>query len=125
MPVRYGLAAAAAACLVGGLAFAETPPSPDTSGPPAAGEAAAPADQGQPPAAPPPADQGQAPAAAPMAAPGDQAAPAATGPESSAQVAQPGTQVVASQPVPDTPDNRSKYGAPLSRAGKHTKAAGN
>ncbi|MBV9995109.1 MAG: hypothetical protein JO127_07840 [Caulobacteraceae bacterium] len=124
MPVRYGLAAAAAACLVGGLAFAETPPSPDASSPPAAGEPAAPADQSQPPAAP--ADQGQAPAAAPMSAPADQStAPAATGAESSAQVAQAGTQVVASQPVPDTPDNRAKYGAPLSHAGKHTKPAGN
>jgi hypothetical protein len=34
-------------------------------------------------------------------------------------------QVVASPPVPDTPENRAKYGRPLSNAGKHSKPAGN
>jgi hypothetical protein len=34
-------------------------------------------------------------------------------------------QVIASQPVPDTPANRAKYGKPLSRAGKRTAPAGN
>jgi len=31
----------------------------------------------------------------------------------------------AMQPIPDTPDNRAAYGAPLSNAGKRTNAAGN
>ena len=31
---------------------------------------------------------------------------------------------VASPPVPDTPENRAKYGAPMSNGGRHTKAAG-
>ena len=32
---------------------------------------------------------------------------------------------VTNGPVPDTPENRAKYGAPLSRAGKMTAARGN
>jgi hypothetical protein len=36
-----------------------------------------------------------------------------------------GTQVIASQPVPDTPANRAQYGKPMSRAGKRTAPAGN
>jgi hypothetical protein len=36
-----------------------------------------------------------------------------------------GNQVIASQPVPDTPANRRAYGAPLSHAGKHTAPRGN
>jgi len=35
-----------------------------------------------------------------------------------------GTQVTANAPIPDTPENRAKYGQPLSRAGKRTAAAG-
>jgi hypothetical protein len=34
-------------------------------------------------------------------------------------------QVVTNGPIPDTPANRAKYGKPLSRAGKHSKPAGN
>lgn len=34
-------------------------------------------------------------------------------------------QVISNGPVPDTPENRAKYGAPMSRAGKRTAAAGN
>lgn len=33
--------------------------------------------------------------------------------------------MVTNGPVPDTPENRAKYGAPLSRAGKMTAARGN
>jgi hypothetical protein len=33
--------------------------------------------------------------------------------------------VVTNGPVPDTPDNRARYGGPMSRAGKHTTPAGN
>lgn len=35
------------------------------------------------------------------------------------------TMTVTNGPVPDTPENRAKYGAPLSRAGKMTAARGN
>jgi len=52
------------------------------------------------------------------------AAPAAT--TAGADVAATaGTQVIASAPVPDTPENRAKYGGPMSHAGKHTQAKGN
>jgi hypothetical protein len=124
--LRYGLAAAAAACLLGGVAVADTPPAPtDNAAPPPAAspdQTAAP-DQTAPPeqAAPaPPAsasDQGASMQNAPAAS--------ATGTESSAQVAEGGPQVIAGQPVPDTPDNRAKYGQPLSHAGKHTAPSGN
>jgi hypothetical protein len=33
--------------------------------------------------------------------------------------------VVANAPVADTPENRAKYGQPMSHAGRHTRAAGN
>jgi hypothetical protein len=32
---------------------------------------------------------------------------------------------VTNGPVPDTPENRAKYGPPMSHAGKHSKPAGN
>ncbi len=35
------------------------------------------------------------------------------------------TTVVANAPIPDTPENRAKYGAPMSNAGKRTAARGN
>ena len=35
------------------------------------------------------------------------------------------TRVVTNGPVPDTPENRARYGQPLSRAGKRTAPAGN
>jgi len=33
--------------------------------------------------------------------------------------------VVSNAPIPDTPENRAKYGQPMSRAGKRTKPIGN
>jgi hypothetical protein len=50
------------------------------------------------------------------------AAPAAGGYAANTSFTQ---QTVAMAPVPDTPANRAKYGGPMSRAGKHTKPAGN
>ena len=50
------------------------------------------------------------------------AAPAAT---SSATAASVTTTMVSNGPVPDTAENRAKYGQPLSRAGKRTAARGN
>jgi len=34
-------------------------------------------------------------------------------------------QTVTNGPIPDTPENRAKYGAPMSRAGKRTAPVGN
>ena len=34
-------------------------------------------------------------------------------------------QVITNGPVPDTPENRARYGGPMSRAGRHTTPAGN
>ena len=36
-----------------------------------------------------------------------------------------GANVVTNGPVPDTAENRAKYGKPMSNAGKHSKPAGN
>jgi hypothetical protein len=99
--VRYGIAAAAAACLLSGVAVANA----DTP----MGAQSAPADQST---MPPSADQ-SAPAAATSSA------------DTSAKVNAAGVTVIASQPVPDTPANRAAYGQPLSRAGKHTAPRGN
>jgi hypothetical protein len=93
---------ATAACLIGATAYAQT----DNSQPPQ------PAPQSSMPA-----DQGPAPA--------DQAAPTGGAANASATVDSNGVQVIASQPVPDTPANRAAYGQPLSRAGKRTAPKGN
>jgi hypothetical protein len=108
---QASLALAAAALLVGGAVYAA---GSDMS--PNANADAATQDSSQ--------AQTQAPATQdqpPMNSP-DTGAQAQTGvaANTSAQV-----QVIASQPVPDTPENRAKYGQPLSRAGRHTKPAGN
>lgn len=52
-------------------------------------------------------------------------APAAGAPTERAPAASAGTDLVSNGPVPDTPENRAKYGRPLSHAGRMTKAAGN
>ena len=95
--IRYALAAAAAS-LIGGLAYAQDmsqgAPAADTS------------------AAPPSADT------APVAATGVRR-------ETSATVNGQTVVVVSNAPIPDTPANRAKYGQPLSRAGKRTKPIGN
>ncbi|MDR3510048.1 MAG: hypothetical protein P4L73_00300 [Caulobacteraceae bacterium] len=107
---RYVLAASAAICLIAGVAAAQT-----TAGTP------------QPPndASVTPTGQGAPLPAAERAPPADSSAAAPTivgGP------IPPGANVqyvhVASPPVPDTPENRAKYGAPMSHAGRRTKAAG-
>ncbi len=62
----------------------------------------------------------------PTTAPADMNAPTGAAANTSATVdATTGVQVIASQPVPDTPANRAAYGQPLSRAGKRTAPAGN
>jgi hypothetical protein len=104
MPLaRYALAAAAA-CLIGGVAVAQPAPS----------------DNAQPPANPPATSDQTPPPAQPAATaqPPSQTTEAPTG-------AAANTSATAGAPVPDTPANRAKYGQPLSRAGKRTKPAGN
>jgi hypothetical protein len=54
-----------------------------------------------------------------------QVAPAAGAPTERAPAAIAGTDLITNGPVPDTPENRSKYGQPLSHAGKMTRPAGN
>ena len=56
---------------------------------------------------------------------GRQRAPTGGAANASATVDASGTQVIASQPVPDTRANRAAYGQPLSHAGKRTAPKGN
>jgi hypothetical protein len=99
MPLVRTALIATAACLLGAAAYAQ------------------PTDQA------PPASLSQ-PAPAPSS---DMSTPAPTGAaaNTSATMNASGVQVIASQPVPDTPANRAAFGQPLSHAGKHTKPAGN
>jgi hypothetical protein len=52
-------------------------------------------------------------------------APAAGAPTERAPSASAGTDVVSNGPIPDTAQNRARYGQPLSHAGKASKPAGN
>lgn len=120
--IKHLLAAAAVSALMTGAALAQDAPAmppADTAASPeaAAADAAAPAD-----AASTSADTAVNPGAAP-------AAGAATTPVSSpadstmAKAGDPG--VTTNGPVPDTAENRAKYGKPLSNAGKRSAAKGN
>jgi hypothetical protein len=115
MPLVRTALIATAACLIGAAAYAQ--PATTDQASPASGQMAP--DNSATAA---PADQSAPATSADMSAP-----PAQTGAASntSATVGANGTQVIASQPVPDTPANRAAFGAPLSHAGKHTKPAGN
>jgi hypothetical protein len=52
-------------------------------------------------------------------------APAAGAPTERTPSASAGADLVSNGPIPDTPQNRAKYGQPLSHAGKLSKPAGN
>ncbi|HVN01926.1 MAG TPA: hypothetical protein VMT68_17130 [Caulobacteraceae bacterium] len=106
MPLVRTALMATAACLISATAYAQTASDPPTS-PQTSPDTTATA-----PDAPPPSDMN-----------GQGAAPTGSPANASATVAG-GVQVVASQPVPDTPANRAAFGQPLSRAGKRTKPAG-
>jgi len=119
--LRYALAATVAACLSGGVAAAQTAP-------PVAG-AAPPISQSQPAVAAPPVSTPAvtAPAAADSAT---QASARTTEPPNAlvtvtTDAAGVRHMLITSPPVPDTPENRARYGRPLSNAGEHTQAAGN
>ncbi|HXQ14797.1 MAG TPA: hypothetical protein VN814_09265 [Caulobacteraceae bacterium] len=116
MPLVRSALIATAACLLGAAAYAQ-PTTTDKTAPPAASS-----DMN----AAPPANAGPAPDAMPStgAMPATTAQTGAAA-NTSATVDANGTQVIASQPVPDTPANRAAYGQPLSHAGKHTAPKGN
>lgn len=138
MKLTYLATATAAVALLGGAAYAQQPqpqkgPTPgsvtgDWNG------AHAPSDDKQyqekvtvplgATADPSATAQAATPAAepAPAATSGDVTATAATDTTSNASFT---TTTVTNGPVPDTAENRAKYGQPLSRAGKRTAARGN
>lgn len=145
MKLTHLVAATAAVALLGGAAYAQQPqpqkgPTPgsvtgDWNG------AHSPPDDKQyqekvtVPVGAPPADTTAAPATEEPAPPAAEesadatttttdvaAAPAATTAAANASFT---NMTVTNGPVPDTPENRAKYGAPLSRAGKMTAARGN
>jgi hypothetical protein len=87
-----------------GAALAQDPSSPAGASPPPA-SSTAPADNSTDPSAP--AQATQAP------------------PASSQSPAGPVVEHVTNGPVPDTPDNRARYGAPMSNGGQTTAPAGN
>jgi hypothetical protein len=112
--LRYALAASVAACFAGGVAAAQSPPTP-----PPASNATPPASPNQPaPTTSTPTDN-----ATPVNAP----SPAPAGSNVPVTVDANGVRhmLITSPTVPDTPENRAKYGPPMSNAGRRTQAAGN
>lgn len=114
MKISHLVTAASALALLGGAAMAQTAATqpPVNPMPGQAGAAATDPTMGA-------ATSGAA--ATDMTAPGAASATAA-GSNVSATVT---TTTVTNGPVADTPENRAKYGQPLSRAGKRTAAKGN
>jgi hypothetical protein len=149
MPLVRAALIATAACLIGAAAYAQ-PATGDATSP--AGDPSTQQSPQTPPTGNPPAQTGSsdmnaggsmngqsAAPATPDTTAGAPASPDASG--SSNMNAAPtgaaantsanvttdanGTQVIASQPVPDTPANRKAYGSPLSMTGKRTAPVGN
>jgi hypothetical protein len=121
MKLRYFVTAAAASALLAGAVYAQDATNP---APADQGAAAAPADTSastNQAGATVPATAGAAAAPATDAsAPPAEAAAGSGVPTAAVQVA-----TTTNGPIPDTPENRAKYGQPLSNAGKHSKAKGN
>lgn len=131
MTLKHLLAAASAAALIGGAAYAQdagASPAPDDAAPTDATPAP---DRSTPETLPsgvvnpvPDAAGAGADAStmAPAESPPDAMAPAAPSASESgtdvAAVVQP--RILANAPIPDTPENRDKYGEPLSNAGKRS-----
>jgi hypothetical protein len=115
MRTQLMIATAAAAALMAGSAFAQS-----SQG--AAGDTAV-----NPPAAAAPAPAPAPDVTAPAPTPDATVAPAAgaaTERTPAASVSG-GADLVTNGPVADTPENRAKYGKPMSNAGRMTKPAGN
>jgi len=141
MKIALFATATAAVALLGAAASAQTPaPKPPTPGS-VTGDwngAHAPSDDkqytekvtvplGSPASAgiaAPPVDTGIAATAPTTTASTDVTAPAPSATDN-AQAASVTTTTVTNGPVADTPENRAKYGQPMSRAGKRTSARGN
>ena len=102
MPLVKTAMMAMAASLIGATAYAQT-------------DNGAQAPQQPPPQSSMPADNTSAPADAATGQAGN----------ASATVGANGVVTIASQPVPDTKENRKAFGQPLSRAGRRTAAKGN
>jgi hypothetical protein len=100
------ITAAAALALAAGAAYAQSTGSGDMT-----------QANGQPQAAQPATEAGQ-PAAA-----SSSMSTAGLPPIDTAKAGDPN--VITNGPIPDTPENRAKYGQPMSNAGRHTKPAGN
>ncbi|MBN9318116.1 MAG: hypothetical protein J0I28_00265 [Caulobacterales bacterium] len=130
-PTRIILGVAAAFTLAGAAAHAQDAMTPPPASPaegavnPPAATAPAAEDRSAAPMAPMAAEAAPAPMAAPSAA--------AMGADVSTTVSSSATPVagtvtvttLTNGPVPDTAENRAKYGSPMSRVGKMTRAAGN
>ena len=121
MKLSHLLTAAAGAALVAGAAQAQV--QTQTHSPPQAGpDRTTAADTSVNPPAP------DAPAAntpAPAATDTDVTAPVSASTTTYDQGAQVTTTTVSNGPVPDTAENRAKYGQPLSQTGRKTAARGN
>jgi hypothetical protein len=127
------LIAVGAAALMSGAALAQTADTSvtDQSAAPAASAdsmASDPSAMSSDPSATPPADPSASMGT--PAAPMDPSANSTMAPPSnsmSTTMAANGTnvQTVTNGPIPDTPENRAKYGKPMSNAGKRSTAAGN
>ncbi len=128
MKIALFATATAAVALLGGAALAQdpAPESPTPGSVTGDRNAAQPPTSDAPPSAgiaAPPVDTGvAAPTTTTTTTDVTARAPAAT---DAAQPASVTTMTVTNGPVPDTAENRAKYGQPLSRAGKRTAARGN
>ena len=121
MNVLSTTAAVAALALLGSAAFAQQPTAADENTSPAGSSAAH-------PNMPMPMQHDKMPMPMPNTSTSTtieatlDTAPSATSVATPVSVT---TTVVASAPIPDTPENRAKYGQPMSNAGKRTAASGN
>lgn len=147
MRTRLMIASATTAALLAGAALAQNAPAGDAAVnppssdklPPSVATGNAATNESQPSGQAGTSDSTAPAATAPTQGPSGASAPGVNSPSSDAATVAPaagapsertpsasaGTDVVSSGPVPDTPQNRAKYGQPLSHAGKMTKAAGN
>ncbi len=113
------LIAAGAVALMTGAAFAQSPTDSGTTNPVAPNAAGDPTLQNADGS--PLGSQGTSAATPNNVAPADSAVGTTMGTTTMAA----NVQTVTNGPIPDTPENRAKYGAPLSRAGKRTAPVGN
>jgi hypothetical protein len=119
MRTRFMIATAAAALLLAGAASAQP------TGSTGSNFSQTPQPAGVTALTPPPAVTDQLPAPTGASTDAATVAPAAGAPAERSPSASAGTDVVSNGPVPDTRENRAKYGQPMSNAGRMTKPAGN